>query len=198
MAGTEVTQAGYQALMNANPSFFQGAGYPNSGLRPVDSVSWVDAVSYCQALTAAEFAARRVPPGYEYRLPTEAEWEYCCRAGTLTAWNTGAGLSTTQANHANAVGSTSVVGSYAANPWGLRDMHGNIVEWCADSWDGSANYPSSTVVNPFIGFGPQRVVRGGHWRDLSNECRSTYRGLVPPETRVNFIGFRVVLAPTLP
>jgi formylglycine-generating enzyme required for sulfatase activity len=188
----EVTQALYQAVMGNNPSFSQASQ------RPVEQVSWNSAMAYCAALTTAEAAGGRIPAGYQYRLPTEAEWEYVCRAGTTTEWNTGASLTMSQANFNNAVsGQTTVVGSYAANPWGLFDMHGNVWEWCLDSWDVSANYPSSAVSDPYVSSGPIRVIRGGSWPNSADDCRSAVRSGGPPGIAYNFLGFRVVLAPIL-
>ncbi len=187
----EVIQAQYQAVMGNNPSTWQAPQ------RPVEQVSWNSAIAYCSALTATEAAAGRIPAGYQYRLPTEAEWEYVCRAGTTTEWNTGASLSTSQANFSNLLGQTTVVGSYAANPWGLFDTHGNVWEWCHDSWDGSANYPSSVVSDPYVSSGPFRVVRGGDWYFAAANCRSADRRGYNPGYTNNGIGFRVVLAPIL-
>jgi formylglycine-generating enzyme required for sulfatase activity len=208
----EVTQAQYQAVMGNNPSSFQGTSYPNAAQRPVDRVTWYDAVAYCTALTASEQAAGRVPAGYVYRLPTEAEWEYCCRAGTTTEFHYGATLDCGQANfgyswHSSSTCTnpgnvqTAVVGSYAANAWGLHDMHGNVWEWCQDGWDGSANYPSGAVTDPFVAGGQYRIFRGGSWVIDSNYCRSALRnGSSPSGTFINTFryGFRVVLAPVLP
>jgi len=130
-------------------------------------------------------------------LPTEAEWEYVCQAGTTTDWNTGASLITSQANINNLLGQTTVVGSYAANPWGLFDTHGNVWEWCLDSWDGSANYPSSAVFDPYVSSGPNRVLRGGSWIDAADGCRSARRNNIIPSNSVYNLGFRIVLAPIL-
>jgi formylglycine-generating enzyme required for sulfatase activity len=107
---------------------------PNAPQLPVERVSWQDAMAYCAALTATEAAAGRVPAGYQYRLPTEAEWEYLCRAGTTTEWNTGTSLACGQANF-NVCGpvQTTVGGTYASNPWGLFDTHGNVWEMCLDA-----------------------------------------------------------------
>jgi formylglycine-generating enzyme required for sulfatase activity len=199
----EVTQAQYQAVMGNNPSFFQGASATNAPQRPVETVTWNNAVAYCQALTATEQAAGRVPAGYQYRLPTEAEWEYCCRAGTITEWNTGSSLSTSEANFQGALGNvtypggqTAVVGSYAPNAVGLHDMHGNVLEWCLDSY---ALYAPGPVTNPFVTGGASRVVRGGCWVSLFSAafCRSAYRSLYSPGFTLSSIGFRVVLAPVL-
>ena len=196
----EVTQAEYQAVRGTNPSFWQGPSVPNAPQLPVERVSWQDAMAYCAALTATEAAAGRLPAGYQYRLPTEAEWEYVCRAGTTTESNVGASLSTSQANFNNLLGQTSVVGSYAANPWGLFDTHGNGWEWCLDSWDGTANYPSSAVSDPYVPYvssGPFRVYRGGSWLVSGGGCRSALRGGFNPGLTYSLIGFRVVLAPAL-
>jgi hypothetical protein len=187
----EVTQAEYQAVMSSNPSAFQ------SPQRPVEQVSWNNAMSYCSALTATEAAAGRVPAGYQYRLPTEAEWEYVCRAGTTTEWNTGASLTISQASFNNpSGGQTNVVGSYPANPWGVFDTHGNVWEWCLDSWDNSANYPSSVVSDSYVSVGPVRVIRGGSFFDSAAVCRSACRNSLFP-VEFGTVGFRVVLAPAL-
>ncbi len=199
MGRDEVTQAQYQAVMGNNPSYFVGTN------RPVEQVSWNSAVAYCDALTVQEAAAGRLPVGYEYRLPTEAEWEYCCRAWTTTEWNVGSSLSCLQANfydngYCVPPGQTSAVGSYAANAWGLRDMHGNVWEWCLDGWDGSANYPAGPVTDPYVlsSSGPYRVIRGGSWGSNSSYCRSAYRNYYVPTSTSNGLGFRVVCAPVLP
>ncbi len=199
MGKFEVTQAQYQALVGANPSAFPGAS------RPVEQVSWNQAVAFCDALTVQEAAAGRLPSGYEYRLPTEAEWEYCCRAGTTTEWHVGTSLSCGVANFWDpgigtfCVGQTSPVGSYAANAWGLHDMHGNVWEWCLDRWDGSANYPAGAVSDPYVTSGSIRVMRGGTWNAPPLLCRSAYRhGGYPDDAFDGHYGFRVVCAPALP
>ena len=199
----EVTQAQYQAVVGSNPSYFQGPSWPNAANRPVDSVDWFSAVTYCDALTVQEAAAGRLPTGYEYRLPTEAEWEYCCRAGTTTEWNVGSVLSSSQANFCSygscwLTAQTTVVGSHAANAWGLRDMHGNVLEWCLDGWDGTANYPSGPVTDPYVisASGPYRAARGGAWLCGSFECRSASRTACP--ANLNIFGLRVVCAPVMP
>lgn len=198
MGRYEVTQAEYQARMGSNPSLWPGAS------RPVDRVTWHDAMAYCAVLTAAERAAGRLPAGYVYRLPTEAEWEYCCRAGTVTEWNVGNHLDCAQANfyheqaNAHCVGQTSVVGSHAANAWGLHDMHGNVMEWCLDGWDGTANYPSGPAADPYVASGPFRVVRGGSWSYFSLVNRSAFRSWMFPDFTTDSFGFRIVCAPIVP
>ncbi|MEZ6020808.1 MAG: formylglycine-generating enzyme family protein [Planctomycetota bacterium] len=164
MSATEVTQGQYQALMGVNPSYFSGGAN-----RPVEQVSWHDARAYCAALTAQEQALGNVPNGFEYRLPTEAEWEYACRAGTTTEFHYGASLLCGEAkfyfsNHSGTdCGSagTTDVGSYAPNGFGLFDMHGNVSEWCLDSYSG---YGAGTVTDPFVTGWLNRVFRAatGH------------------------------------
>jgi formylglycine-generating enzyme required for sulfatase activity len=196
MGAREVTQSHYSALMGANPSNFGG------GTRPVERVSWLDAQAYCAVLTAQQAALGKVPPGYQYRLPTEAEWEYACRAGTNTEFNVGASLFCNQGNvqfshHSNSpcgTSSTVAVGGYAPNGWGLYDMHGNVYEWCLDSLSG---YSGGAVTDPFVTGGPYRVLRGGSWATWSDECRSASREASDPGFVYSSIGFRVVLAPIL-
>ncbi|MEQ1634068.1 MAG: formylglycine-generating enzyme family protein [Planctomycetota bacterium] len=202
MGKYEVTQVEYQAVMGTNPSFFVGPQLP------VEQVSWNNAMAYCAALTAAEAAAGRVPGGYQYRLPTEAEWEYCYRAGTTTEYWFGPTIACGQAHfsysyHSNSFcggsgqSSTANVGSYPANPWGLHDVAGNVWEWCLDSWDGSANYPASAVSDPYVSSGPDRVLRGGSWNYISSSCRAAFRVYGSPGVAFRNFGFRVVLAPVL-
>ena len=202
MGRYEVTQAEFQARMGYNPSMFVG---PN---RPVE-VSWNQATAYCAALQAQEAAAGRVPSGYVYRLPTEAEWEYACRAGTTTAYHYGATIDCTLANAFHELpgpgfclpgGQTAVVGSYPPNAFGLHDMHGNVYEWCLDRWPGAiSSYPSAHVTDPletnplFI----YRIARGGAYYFWRDEARSASRQGNLPDTWVQFFGFRVVLGPVL-
>lgn len=217
------TQEEYAAVMGSNPSYFQtqdslGNSIPPDLNRPVEQVSWNDAVAYCAALTAREQAAGRLPAGYEYRLPTEAEWEYACRAGTTTAFHYGPALRSGMANfHGNYewpacggsgydcynpsgiyLGRTTDVGSYAPNAWGLHDMHGNVWEWCQDRW--SLSLPGGSVTDPQ---GPTtgefRVIRGGCWSHSAGNCRSASRSLWGLPWATNYwVGFRVVLAPGPP
>jgi formylglycine-generating enzyme required for sulfatase activity len=194
----EVTQAEYQAVRGTNPSFWQGPSVPNAPQLPVERVSWQDAMAYCAALNATEVAAGRVPAGYQYRLPTEAEWEYLCRAGTTTEWNTGTSLACGAANF-NVCGPvrTTVGGTYASNPWGLFDTHGNVWEMCLDAWDDTNNYSPSAAVDPYVTTGPLCVIRGGGWLGGAESCRSANRGSANPGAINLLIGFRVVLAPAL-
>jgi formylglycine-generating enzyme required for sulfatase activity len=218
-----VTQGEYLAVMGSNPSYFRnGTDGTNSGgtgntitnesRHPVEMVSWNDAVNYCASLTAQEQSAGRLPGGWLYRLPTEAEWEYACRGGTTTAFHDGsalrsgmanfdglyeydASLGTTNNSGGIFLGRTTVVGSYEANGWGLSDMHGNVREWCADLWDGSS-LPGGRVVDPQGRITAlARMVRGGSWHDVAGNCRSAVRlNYGFPDERYFDSGFRVVLA----
>lgn len=194
MGATEVTQGEYAALMGNNPSSFFGLDHP------VERVSWHDARAYCAALQARELALGRVPAGYEYRLPTEAEWEYACRAGTTSEFHVGAALECADAafalsDHSGANcnrTSSAPVASFAPNAWGLHDMHGNVHEWCLDSFD---VYSAGAVVDPFTTGGTYRVIRGGFWGGASRYCRSAARAFYLPGLANSGRGFRVVLAP---
>jgi formylglycine-generating enzyme required for sulfatase activity len=197
MGQYEVTQDEYVALMGSNPATFSG------GNKPVDSVSSHQALSYCAALTAQQAALGNVPPGYQYRLPTEAEWEYACRAGTTTEYSFGSALFCNQAWFGYSIHSSSgcggaqgpaPVGSYAPNAWGLYDMHGNLWEWCLDGYE---TYAPGAVTDPFVSGGTYRVFRGGGWSYNSSFCRSAYRSYNVPGFGNPYTGFRVVLAPIL-
>jgi len=189
----QVTQAQYESVMGKNPSHFKGK--EDSANRPVEQVSWNDAVEFCQKLS--EKTGRNV------RLPTEAEWEYACRAETTTAFNTGDTISTEQANFNGDFtygsgtkgvcrGETTAVGSFPANAWGLYDMHGNVWEWVAD-WYGE--YPTGAVTDPQgPAEGQFRVLRGGSWNfNPPRLCRSAARGWPEPALRLYDFGFRVSL-----
>lgn len=196
MGATEVTQEQYSAMMGTNPSGYPGANYP------VEMATWFDAMDFCAALTAQQAALGNVPPGFQYRLPTEAEWEYACRAGTTTAFNVGDALFCNQARikYSNSslsdciTPSTGPVASYAPNAWGLYDMHGNVSEFCLDSY---APYQASAVTDPFVTGGPTRILRGGNYDVSSNGCRSAERSATYPSSASLTFGFRVVLAPIL-
>ena len=189
MGATPVTQEQFQELMGVNPSCFAGEK------KPVEQVNWRVARAYCERLTKQQSVTGTLPAGYEYRLPTEAEWEYACRAGTTTEYNTGDELLPSQARFDRDDSEGSVpVASYPPNAWGLYDMHGNVAEWCLDSY---AAYSAGAVKDPFVSGGPYRVIRGGSWYFNSNYCRSAHRYYNNPGGTLDDVGFRVVLAPVL-
>ena len=193
---TEVTQGQYEKVMGTNPSYFQKRVIrkSDSSMYPVEQVSWEDAVEFCKRLSdlPEEKAAGRV-----YRLPTEAEWEYACRAGSKTAYSFGEG-SKSLGDYAwfdgNSNNQTHPVGEKKANAWGLYDMHGNVWEWCSD-WYG--DYPKGAVSDPV---GPRegsvRVFRGGGWYNGAADCRSAVRFWNGPSSRNDYGGFRVALSPS--
>jgi formylglycine-generating enzyme required for sulfatase activity len=186
-----VTQEQYEAVMGTNPSKVKGAK------RPVEQVSWYDAVAFCQRLSEKS--------GNQYRLPSEAEWEYACRAGTTTPFYFGATLTSDLANYCGTETyanepkgkdrcQTTDVGAFSPNAFGLYDMHGNVWERCADHWhksyqgapsDGSAWTDKNTNDN-------NRLIRGGSWYQRPRDCRSASRFYTPPDIRNRFMGFRVV------
>jgi formylglycine-generating enzyme required for sulfatase activity len=218
----EVTQGQYQAVTDRNPSYYKG-----SANLPVETVSWLDAVKFCNTLSEREGLRLfyqidgdnvRVPDwsGTGYRLPTEAEWEYACRAGATTRYSFGddpEGLvaagniadGTAKAKHPDLTwaiaardgySDTAPVGQFRPNAFGLYDMHGNVWEWCWD-WFGVDYYQQSPTVDPR---GPRedktRVVRGGSWSDAPRNARSAHRAWINPEQRDNYLGFRVARIPS--
>jgi len=186
-----VTQKEYQEVMGANPSMLKRDNLP------VENVSWFDAIEYCNRRSQRE----KLTPAYTirgsgdnrtvtlkrrangYRLPTEAEWEYACRAGTTTPFNTGDNIIVHPHNEG-------VVGSLAPNAWGLYDMHRNVLEWC---WDWYGDYPSSAQTNPMgASSGNYRVQRGGSRGQPVAVGRSAYRSYREPTDHYYTIGFRLV------
>jgi formylglycine-generating enzyme required for sulfatase activity len=190
----EVTQGEYQRVMGTNPNNTTG-----DANRPVERVSWFEATEYCKKLTDSVEAAGRLPKGYVYRLPTEAEWEYACRAGTTTRFSYGEDKSGSELGDyawftRNSESTTHPVGTRRPNPWGLFDMHGNIWEWCLDRWEDSL--PGGSITNsPVAAEGNLRAARGGSWLYDAKACRSANRDDYGPRNRCSDIGFRVVLAP---
>jgi len=196
----EITQAQWRAVsqlpkvkrdLMSDPSYFKG------GSRPVEMVSWEDAMEFCERLSRAT--------GRKYRLPTEAEWEYACRAGSRSAFHFGATVTAAWANYdaktpyASAPKGaprqqTTAVGSLGvANAFGLYDMHGNVWEWCLDTWhdnylqapdDGSSREKES---NNYV-----KVIRGGAWNSFAGECRASARNRITAPFKLNDLGFRVV------
>ncbi len=187
--------AGYDQVdreLDQDPSHFKGAN------RPVERVSWDEAQEFCRRLS--------IKTGRDYRLPSEAEWEYACRAGSAMPFHFGETINSSVANYRGnyvygegAKGEdrqeTTEVGIFPANEWGLQDMHGNVWEWCEDGWhetyeeapnDGSAwVYGNSTS-------SPRKLLRGGSWRSYPADCRSAFRYCILREVRDYNIGFRVV------
>ncbi|MCL2120235.1 MAG: formylglycine-generating enzyme family protein [Planctomycetaceae bacterium] len=171
---TPVTQAMWKGVMGSNSGAFQEKNFP------VNCVSWTDCQAYVEKLNALKLA----PSGYRFSLPTEAQWEYACRAGTTTPFHFGIALNGDKANctghfpygtttKGTSLDRTSEVGAYPANAWGLFDMHGNVWEWCLD-W--KEDYPAGEVTDP-VGpvTGAERVIRGGSWCSSAGACRSAYR-----------------------
>lgn len=183
----EVTQEEYEAVMGGNPSHFKGE--PS---RPVEMVTWHDAVMYCEMLTEREREAGRLPPGYLYRLPTEAEWEYSARAGTTGARH--GELDAIAWWDGNSGDETHPVKQKAANAWGLYDMMGNVWEWCSD-WYGE--YPTAGVTDPNgPSMGSIRVFRGSSWSNEGKVARSAFRNGLDPGGRGYNLGFRPALSST--
>jgi formylglycine-generating enzyme required for sulfatase activity len=200
----EVTQKSYREIMGINPSSFQGDNLP------VEQVSWFDAVNYCNKRSIAE----GLDPVYVingenvnwnrsangYRLPTEAEWEYACRAGSSAPFSTGNNITTNQANYNGTVGfpsygpqgsfreRTVTVGSFLPNSWGLYDMHGNVYEWC---WDWLAAYPDTASDYAGPASGTEKVARGGSWYHNVPNMRAAYRDASAPASKQPYLGFRV-------
>lgn len=168
IAKTEVTQKQWKSVMGNNPAMHKGE--PDC---PVENVSWMDCMEFCQKT------------GLE--LPTEAEWEYACRAGSPEPY---AGTGKLNEMGWYYCRDTHPVGKKRANTWGVHDMHGNVQEWCAD-WYG--DYPSGSVETPMgADSGQYRVCRGGHVKNMSKECRSANRNCYSAETQDPFVGFRPV------
>jgi formylglycine-generating enzyme required for sulfatase activity len=195
-----VSQREYARVLGINPAYFQevAGGGPD---HPVERVTWNDAVDFCRRLSAR---AEEATEGRSYRLLTEAEWEYACRAGSTTPFSCGTGLSVALANFDSLIpqgdGSTGLrlerttrVGSYPANHFGLHDMHGNVWEWCSD-WFSADAYSTAGRKDPT---GPEsgqmRLLRGGSWQNQAVTCRSAYRNALAPHLRDRCTGFRVVM-----
>jgi formylglycine-generating enzyme required for sulfatase activity len=183
---TEVTQAQWEAVMEIDLSNFKGTD------RPVEMVAWTDAMEFCRKLTMRERSAGRLPEGYEYTLPTEAQWEYACRAGTTGPYGGDGNLGDMGWYDKNSGNTTHPVGQKQANAWGLYDMHGNVWELCLD-WYG--NYPGGSVRDPTgPASGPLRVIRGGSLGNSAKGSRSARRKGTEPGGRDDETGFRLALS----
>jgi len=180
----EVTQEEYQKIAEKNPSAFRGPKLP------VETVGWKDAKEFCRLLSIKEGKGGKDGKGAGgYRLPTEAEWELACRAGTKTIYHFGNAISLAQANIYNAKkNGTVAVGSYAPNAWGLHDMHGNVWEWCDNFYSPNLVDPVARIKGKTFSY----VVRGGGWGNEPNYCRSAAR-MRQENTISGNIGFRVAL-----
>ncbi|WP_008308998.1 formylglycine-generating enzyme family protein [Leptolyngbya sp. PCC 6406] len=174
--------AGYEREavdLDPDPSKFKGDDLP------VEQVSCEQATEFCQRLSKRT--------GKHYHLPSEAQWEYACRAETTTAYHFGPQLTAELANYGRQVNQTTSVGNYPPNRWGLHDMHGNVWEWCADQWHGNYNdAPTDGSIWIEDDNSSRRVLRGGSWVGLPRLCRSAYRGNYGPDDRDSFLSFRVV------
>lgn len=208
MGQFEVTQGQWIGVMGGLPGELTDE-LPARDDLPVGNVNFGEAEAFCRALTDRGRRSGELPPEWEFRLPTEAQWEYACRAGTTTATAFGDSLGSTQANFRGrayngaapgpALGRAAPVGRYPANPWGLHDMHGNSFEWCRDWYhlrlpggaDPDLHDARATATRSEHG-GVSRVRRGGCWADDGWACRSAFRLRFEPERRYDHIGFRVV------
>jgi formylglycine-generating enzyme required for sulfatase activity len=208
IAKYETTQGLWKQVAGALPGELT-AELPDGDRYPVGNVNFAEAEAFCQRLTARARQSRQLPDDWELRLPTEAQWEYACRAGTTTATTFGAGLNRNQANFRGqsynvvdegpSLGRAAVVGSYRPNNWGLHDMHGNTFEWCRDWYHlrlpGGTDpdlHDAQSSATPSQNGALSRVRRGGCWADDGWACRSAFRLRFEPERRYDHIGFRVV------
>jgi formylglycine-generating enzyme required for sulfatase activity len=204
----EVTQGQWKRVIGKLPGELT-AELPEGDDYPVGNVNFAEAEDFSRRLTELARKSGDLPESWEFRLPTEAQWEYACRAGTATATAFGDKLSSRQANFGGkpyngaewgpSLKKAAKVGSYAANPWGLHDMHGNIFEWCRDWYH--AKLPGGTDPDLYSSRatallnqtrGSSRVRRGGCWADHGWPCRSAFRLRFEPERRYDHIGFRIV------
>jgi formylglycine-generating enzyme required for sulfatase activity len=203
-----VTQAQYQKLTGKNPSYFRPGGRIkkvkelDTSCFPVEQVSWGEALVFCRELAELAEEKRQLR---QYALPSEAQWEYACRAGALSPspFHFGASLCSRQANFDGRhpfggaakgpyVKRPTHVGSYTPNAYGLLDLHGNVWEWCAD-WHAEDSYAHSPRKDPpGPPTGDSRVLRGGSWEDIAWGCRSASRNWSHPDSLASFYGFRVV------
>ena len=200
MGAYEVTQKQWESVMGFNPSKFRDA----DGNTPIDQVSWSDAMDFCSILTEIERDAGRLPKGYEYSLPTEAQWEYACKAGRNSFFSFGNRIDSSLANFngkypfgggrkGDYKQKPLPVGSFVPNNWGLYDMHGNVSEWCYD-WYGKYNLRDTK--DPMgAKKGSGHVSRGGAWHSDGESCSSGARDYEKAENKNSYLGFRLALRP---
>ncbi|MDO5310171.1 MAG: formylglycine-generating enzyme family protein [Planctomycetia bacterium] len=207
VAETPTTQELWQAVMGDNPSWFTG-----DKQLPVEQVSWNDCQEFVQKLNASYCSV--LPNGYKYAMPTEAQWEYACRAGTTTPFSFGDTLNGHKANcdgnypygtstKGAFKGKTTAVKSYAPNAWGLYDMHGNVSEWTSDWFDRDYGLSSVYVLEETLDptgsdSSSDRVLRGGSWYSDAKFCRSASRIYDEPDSSYAHYGFRLVLVQDSP
>jgi formylglycine-generating enzyme len=208
MAKYETTQSQWKRVMGKLPGPLT-TELPAGDEYPVGNVNFPEAESFCKQLTERGHVSGDLPRNWEFRLPTEAQWEYACRAGTTTATAFGNSLSSKQANFkgkpynggepGQSLGHAAKVGSYPPNAWGVCDMHGNVYEWCRD-W-AHAKLPGGTDPDLYLAKSTaqknkagdySRIRRGGCWADEGWPCRSAFRLRFEPERRYDHIGFRIV------
>jgi len=176
--------------INSTPSQFSGT--PN---RPVEYVSWNSVQVFLNRLNLSEQSAGELPNGWNYALPTEAEWEYACRAGTRTAYSWGNDINSSNANYSpTGIEETTEVGSYPPNPWGFYDMHGNVSELVMDLYGGA--YLPDPVTDPLGISGSWRVMRGGSWDLPGSNIRSSIRSSTQANLYYYTMGFRICLKET--
>jgi formylglycine-generating enzyme required for sulfatase activity len=189
LARYEVTQELYEAIMGRNPSRWKG---PRNS---VEMVSWKEANDFCRKVTAELRRRKLLVKDEVIRLPTEAEWEYACRAGSTTLYSFGNSAKELK-KHAwykdNSKGEDPPVGKKRPNAWGLYDMHGYVWEWCLDAWH--PNYKGAPTDGSAweARDAKERVLRGGSWKDDADHCRSGYRHHLTPDQRDDAVGFRCV------
>ena len=186
----EITQRQYALVMEDNvqdlkslPSRFQGPSLP------VEQVSWKDVQEFCARLTYLERRDQRLNKGWAYCLPTEAEWEYACRAGTATLYSWGNEIFLKNAAYRESAGKTRLIGQFPSNQWGFFDMHGNVWEW-VDDWYGDYSTDDQTDPEGALS-GTNKVLRGGSWANLGTNLRAAGRHYLPPNTRSPTTGFRL-------
>lgn len=189
-----VTQKNYEYITGKKPSRFSCLNEET----PIENITWLEAVEFCRLLTLTEKNAQRIPTGYEYRLPTEAEWEYSCRAGTSTSFyfgNDETGIDDFAWHKLNSGGTPHPVGQKKPNAWGLYDMQGNVREWCYDNY---SMYQQSPTTDPIsLTEDKLRITRGGSWNRSPDRCRSARRNANYETKKDNSLGFRIVLAKTI-
>lgn len=187
----EITQKQWKDVMGFNPSYHQGSSYPNAETRPVDNVSWRDVQDFIEELNAQNLTLR-------FRLPSEAQWEYACRAGTVTRFHWGEDSATNKIDkfawyQMNSGGETHEAGLKRGNAWRAFDMGGNVWEWVQDTYQPDYTGAPTDGSAWVVAGADQRCVRGGSWYNNSMACRSAFRGGQDPDGHFIDYGFRIVV-----